>query len=74
MSRFIVLLYQSRIKLQYSHGSLWKYKMVSFAPWIMKYIAALFGQSWVPVKIICCIAFGSESSACSLLKSIAINL
>ena len=51
-----------------------KSKTVSFAPSTMKNIVALFYRSRFPVKLICCIAFGSKSSACCLLKSIAINL
>ena len=47
-----------------------KSKMVSFASSIMKNIAAPAVQSRFPVKLICCIAFGSASSACCLLKSI----
>ena len=51
-----------------------KSKMVSFASSIMKNIVAPAAQSRFPVKLICCIAFGSASSACCLLKSIAIIL
>ena len=49
--------------------------MVSFAYPIMKNIT-VFGfpsLSKFPVKLTCCIAFGSASSACYLLKSVAIN-
>ena len=53
-----------------------KSKMVSFASSIMKNIVVFvfLSLSKFLVKLICCIAFGSASSACFLLKSIAINL
>ena len=38
----------------------------------MKKIVAAFAR--LPVTLICCISFGSASSACGLLKSIAIFL
>ena len=47
---------------------------VSFAFSIMKYIVVFPSQSRIPVKLICCIDFWSPSSACCLLKSIAIIL
>ena len=50
-----------------------KSKMVSITSSIMKNIV-LPAQSKFPVKLICCIAFGSISSACCLLKSITIIL
>ena len=53
------------IKLQYSDGE--KSKMVSFASSIRKNIAAPSAQSRFPVKLACCIAFGSASSTCFLL-------
>ena len=40
----------------------------------MKNIVAPAGQSRFTLKLICCFAFGSASSACCLLKSIAIIL
>ena len=40
----------------------------------MKNIVKPFAQSRCPVKLICSIAFGSASSFCCLLKSVAINL
>ena len=40
----------------------------------MKNIVGFPPQSRFPVKLTCCIAFGSASSACSLLKAIAIVL
>ena len=40
----------------------------------MKSIAAPSDLSRFPVKLICCIAFGSAPSLCCLIKSIAINL
>ena len=48
--------------------------MVSFASSIMTTIAARPLWLRFPVKLICCIAFGSASSACCLLKSIANHL
>ena len=52
--------------------------MVSSASCIMKNIGVLSFTSQrlfiVPVRLISCIAFGSASSACYLLKSIAIIL
>ena len=49
-----------------------KPKMTSFASSIMKNFVAPSAGSTFPVKLICCIAFGSTSNACYLLKSIAI--
>ena len=53
-----------------------KYKTVFFASSIIKNIAvfAIGFQARFPVKLICYIAFGSTSSVCCFLKSIAINL
>ena len=51
-----------------------KSKMVSFASSIMKSIVAPSAQSRFPAKLIFCIAFGSASGACYLLKSITIIL
>ena len=51
-----------------------KIHLVSFASSIIKNIVALFAQSRYPVKLICCIAFRSASSACCLLESIATTL
>ena len=50
--------------------------MVSFASSIMKNIVVLVIESRgsFSVKLICYIVFGSTSSACCLLKSIAIDL
>ena len=48
--------------------------MASFASSIMKNVVVSPGWSKFSVKLICCIAFRSASSACCLLKSIAINL
>ena len=48
-----------------------KSKTISFASSIMKNIDVSF--SIFPVKLICCIAFGSASSFCCLLESVAIN-
>ena len=47
--------------------------MVSFTSSRMKNIVVTAGRCRFPVKLICCIAFGLESSAC-LLKFTAINL
>ena len=49
-----------------------KYKMVSFASSIMKSIVAPAAWSRFPLTFICCIAFGSTSSACCLFKVIII--
>ena len=51
-----------------------KSKMLFFASSIMRNIVVSPSQSRVAVKLICCIAFESASSACCLLKSIAIIL
>ena len=51
-----------------------KSKTVSFASSTMKYILAHSPLVRFPVKLICCIAFGSASNFCCLLKSIAISL
>ena len=51
-----------------------KSKMVSFASSIMKNITLLFARSRFLVKLIYSITSGSASSACHLLKSIAIIL
>ena len=40
----------------------------------MKDNYVLQSQSRFPVKLICCNAFGSASSICCLLKSIAVSL
>ena len=49
-----------------------KYKMVSFTSSIMKNNNLLPLPRRLPVKLICCIAFGSASSACRLPKYVAI--
>ena len=51
-----------------------KPKTVSFASSMMKNIVAPVAGSKFPVRLICCIAFESASSACYLLKSTAILL
>ena len=48
--------------------------MVSFASSIMKNVNLLLFPLRFPVRLICCIVFGSESSAFCLLKSITIML
>ena len=49
-------------------------KMVSFASSIIKSIVVFPYWSGFAANLICCIAFGSASSACYSLKSIAIIL
>ena len=49
-----------------------KSKMVSSTSSVMKNSNVLLLPSRFPVKFICFLAFGSTSSACCLLKSIAI--
>ena len=49
-----------------------KSKIASSTSSVMKNL--LFSLSRFPIKLICCIAFGSVSSACCFLKSIAICL
>ena len=51
-----------------------KTKMVSFVSSIIKNIAIVPSRSRFAVKLIWCIASGSASSACCLLKPIAISL
>ena len=51
-----------------------KSETVSFTFSMMKKIFAHSARFRFPVKLICCIAFRSASSACCLHKSIAINL
>ena len=51
-----------------------KSKIVSFAYSMMKKINSLSLSSRFPVKLICCIVFGSAASVCYLLKSIAVIL
>ena len=41
--------------------------MVSFDSSIMRNVVVFSLQSRVPVKLVCCIAFGSSSNACCLL-------
>ena len=45
-----------------------------FASYMMKIIVVFPPQSRFSVKLICCIAFGSASSACRLVQSVAIIL
>ena len=51
-----------------------KSKTFSFASSIMKNIVVPSARSRFPVKLICCTAFGSTSSAGCLLKSICYHL
>ena len=64
------------MKIKYNHKTLTvpfgKSKNVSFVSSIMKNIDVSF--SIFSVKLICCIAFGSASTFCCLIKSIAISL
>ena len=48
--------------------------MVSFAFSILINIVAFPSRSRFAVKLICCMAFGSEYNACCLLKPIATSL
>ena len=59
---------------QYSHGFLPKIQNIFFASSIMKKVIVFPSQFRFPLKLICYIAFGSASSACFLLKSMAIIL
>ena len=45
-----------------------KSKMVSIASSIIKTTVVFLAQSRLASKLICCIAFGSASSGCCLLK------
>ena len=60
-----VILYQYYIKTKSNHhtftASFEKSKTVYFASSIMKNICVLRARSRFPVKLICCIAFGSAS-------------
>ena len=47
--------------------------MVSFAFSVMKNIVASEAVLSFPVKLNCCIAFGSAFSFCCLLKSVPVN-
>ena len=51
-----------------------KSKMVYFASSVMKNTVVSPARSRFHVKLICCVAFRSASSACCLLKSIAVIL
>ena len=51
-----------------------KPKTVSFGYSIMKNIVVFLTHARFPVKLICSIVFGSESSVCCLLTSFAIIL
>lgn len=74
-SHFTLILYQGTfINLQYSHIFWRKYEIMSFTSSITKNITVFSVWSRFPVELIYCIAFGSASSACYLLKSIAITL
>ena len=51
-----------------------KSRKVFFASSIMKNSTLLFAPLTFPVKLVCCIASWSASSACCILKSIVIIL
>ena len=51
-----------------------KSKMISFDSLIIKNFVVFQDRSRFPVKLICCIGFGSASSACCFLKFVAIIL
>ena len=76
---YILILNQTQINLR-----LWLYntltdpceksKRVSLTSSMIKNVTvAADSRSRFPVKLFCCITFGSTSSACCLLKSIAIS-
>ena len=73
-----VILYLYNMKAKYICDTLTdlceKSRMVSFTSPIMKNIVPPSIRSRYLVKLICCIAFESTSSACYLLKSITIKL
>ena len=71
---FYININWNKIKLQYFTVACEKSKAVCFATSIVKNIAAPTARAKFPAKLICCITFGSASSACCLLKSIAIEL
>ena len=66
---------KQKIKLEYFYSSFTvpceQFKTVYFASLIMKNIVAPAARFKFPVKLIFCFAFGSASSACDVLKSIA---
>ena len=49
-------------------------KMVSFTSSIMKNIVVFSSRSRFPENLVCCLAFGSVSTACYLLEPITISL
>ena len=73
-----VILYWCYIKVKWIYNTLtvlWeKSQIVSFISSVLKNIFVFPSRSRFLVKLISCIAFGGASSACCLLKSIAINL
>ena len=73
-----VILYWCYIKVKWIYNTLtvlWeKSQIVSFISSVLKNIFVFPSRSRFLVKLISCIAFGWASSACCLLKSIAINL
>ena len=60
------------MSLQYLTFPLEKSEMVPFSSSRMKNIVVFPAQSRFPVKLFCCVAFGSGSSSCCLSKSIDI--
>ena len=73
-----VISYWCYIKVKWIYNTLtvlWeKSQIVSFISSVLKNIFVFPSRSRFLVKLISCIAFGWASSACCLLKSIAINL
>ena len=72
LSHFILILHWNKI----NHNTLTvlfeKSRTVSFNSSIVKKIVALFFR--FPLKLICCIYFGTASNFCYLFKSIAYNV
>ena len=70
--RIILYWYYFRAKWNYNAPTApcEKSKMVSFASSIMKIIVVFASPTWAryPVRLTCCVAFGSASSVCCLLK------
>ena len=72
----LVILYRYYFKTKWNYNALTvsfeKFKKISFASSIMKNIVAFW--SIFQAKLVCCIAFGTVSIFCCLLKSVTINL
>ena len=67
------ILKQNKIKI-FLQLFMKKSKTISFASSIMRKICVFPSRSRFSVKLICCIAFGSASTFCGLLKLIENNL